>query len=69
MTKSAKVPSPKDLRDLRIARNLSQEDLAKLAGVSQSQVARMETGTVNPTLRTVNKVLQALNKVEDGIPR
>lgn len=44
----------------RIAQGLSQTDLAKLAGVPQADVSRIERGKGNPTLTTLAKILGAL---------
>lgn len=45
----------------RADRGLSQRDLAKLLGMSQPQVARLERGDVNPTLETLTRVAAALD--------
>ena len=66
-TKIAKLPTPNELREMRIERGISQGKLAELAGISQAQVARMETGTVNPRMGTVEKVLSALDTYEAGV--
>ena len=66
-TKIAKLPTPNELREMRIGRGISQGKLAELAGISQSQVARMETGTVNPRMGTVEKVLSALDTYEASV--
>jgi len=48
---------PQHLRSLRKARGLSQSDLGKLLGLSQSRIARMETA---PTQISVDGLLQLL---------
>jgi DNA-binding XRE family transcriptional regulator len=49
---------------------LSQRDLAKLSGVPQSEISRIETGTSNPTYATIIALLRPLGKrvqlVDDG---
>jgi DNA-binding XRE family transcriptional regulator len=49
---------------------LSQRDLAKLSGVPQSEISRIETGTSNPTYATITALLRPLGKriqlVDDG---
>jgi len=57
------IPSPEDIRRLRIAAGLTQKELARLAGVSQSLIARIEKGTVNPRVSTIKKIMDVINKV------
>jgi transcriptional regulator with XRE-family HTH domain len=45
------------VRRVRRAADLSQRDLARCLGVSQSTVARWETGESSPTLRAVEQML------------
>lgn len=40
--------------------NLSQQDLAEMAGVSLSTVKDIERGKGNPSLSTVDKILEVL---------
>lgn len=49
-----------EVRRLRIQRGLSQQELAEHMGVSQSVVARLEAGGVEPRLSTLDRVAQAL---------
>jgi HTH-type transcriptional regulator/antitoxin HipB len=51
------------IRKLALARakkKLSQRDLAKKIGVTQSALARFESGNVNPTLSFLKKVTSGL---------
>ncbi len=50
------------IRSLRMAAGLSQRQLARLAGVSQSLIAKIETGKVNPRFETVQRILSALRE-------
>jgi predicted transcriptional regulator len=54
------IPSPEELRKLRLRAGLSQRELARRAGVSQSLIARLEKGQVNVRLTTLQKILEAL---------
>jgi len=49
------------LRDLRLNAALSQDDLAKLAGVTRTTIIRLERGEPNPIPSTVRKLAEALN--------
>lgn len=46
----------------RIDKQLTQAELAKRAGVSQVMIARLESGSSNPTFSTLNKVASVLGK-------
>jgi DNA-binding XRE family transcriptional regulator len=46
----------------RIDNKLTQQQLAEKAGVSQTVVARLESGETNPTIGTINRVASILGK-------
>lgn len=48
------------LRKLRLAQNLSQEELANLIDVPISQIGRIERGEGNPTISTLYLLSKAL---------
>jgi transcriptional regulator with XRE-family HTH domain len=48
------------IRDLRKAKNLSMEELANIADIELSQVARIETAKINPKLSTLFILARAL---------
>ena len=54
------IPSPEELKKLRKMAGLSQRELARLAGVSQSLIAKIEKGTINPRLKTLEKILKVI---------
>lgn len=49
------------IRDAREEAGLSQRELAARMGTSQAAIARLEAGSVAPTLTTLQKVAAALN--------
>lgn len=57
----------KKLKDWRIEKKLSQTDLSKKSGVSQSQISSIESGLKeNPGIITMKKLADALEiTVED----
>ncbi len=50
----------KNLRKIRIAKNISQEDLANDADIPINQVGRIERGEINTTIVTVKALADAL---------
>jgi DNA-binding XRE family transcriptional regulator len=46
----------------RIDKHMTQAEVAEKAGISQVMVARLESGSSNPTVSTVNKVARVLGK-------
>ena len=45
----------------RIEKGLSQEELAKKIGTKQSAISRLESGTYNPSLSFLQKVVEGLD--------
>ena len=41
---------------------LTQEDLAKATGLKQNAISRVERGETNPTLATLQKIAEGLNR-------
>lgn len=58
------LPTPNEIRALRKKAGLTQEQLARKAGVSQALIARIENGTIDPRMSTLRKILSALDSVE-----
>lgn len=60
------------IRARRVELGMSQDDLANLAGISQSHVCRLETGVHVPTHATIQKVAEALkihpSMLDPGFP-
>ncbi len=50
----------RQVRELREAQGLSQNQLAGRLGTTQSVIARLEAGGTKPTLRTLERVAAAL---------
>ncbi|TAJ43815.1 CBS domain-containing protein [Methanofollis fontis] len=58
------IPTPAELKAKRIMLGLRQADVARKAGISQSMVARIESGTVDPRVSTLNKIIHVLKVAE-----
>ena len=50
----------KRLRDIRVAKGLSQRDMEKRTGQLPCYLSRVENGHTEPSLRTLEKLAQAL---------
>ncbi len=50
-----------ELIRVRIKKKLTQKQLAKKAGTTQSVIARIESGNANPSFNSIEKILQAMN--------
>lgn len=48
--------------EARKAVNLTQIDLSKKTGISQSTIAKIENGKINPSLNNIFKILNAMGK-------
>jgi len=58
------IPTPEELRTRRETLGMKQTELARRAGISQSMVARIEAGNVDPRISTLNKIIVVLNSAE-----
>lgn len=47
---------------LRALHNLTQAELAEKVGIKRSYIARIESGTANPTVQTLGKILAAFDQ-------
>jgi predicted transcriptional regulator len=59
-----RVITPEELRNLRKRFRLTQKELAKKAGVSQSLIARIENKSVDPRLSTVRRIFNAITSIQ-----
>lgn len=57
----------KNIKALRQAVGMSQEELAARMDVDQAYVSRLEAGELNPTLLTIWDAAQALNTSPDEL--
>lgn len=46
---------------LRLDLGLTQEQLAERCGIDQADISRIERGSVSPTVRTLQRIADALN--------
>ena len=57
----------RNLRRLREAKGLSQEQFAEEAGIHRTYVSDLERGSRNPTIRVVERVASALGVTASDI--
>jgi predicted transcriptional regulator len=60
------LPLPEVVRHVRRARvhlDLTQADLARESGTSQSLIAKLERGRLNPSYEVVRKILESLDRL------
>lgn len=55
------------IKEVRLSKNLSQIQLAKKAGMSQSYLSELESNKKSPTLRQLCKLADALNVKPDEL--
>lgn len=60
------IPHYTELRQKRKGLGISQTELANESGVSQSLIARIESGDVDPRLSTFNKILTSLEDLREN---
>ena len=58
----ARVSIARKIIQQRRALGISQQELARLAGLRQETISRLESGKHSPTIRTVDKIDRALQK-------
>ncbi len=59
------LPSVQELGKMRKSLGISQKDVANACGLSQSYIARMEKGDINPTYDNVKKIYSYLTSHAD----
>ena len=55
------------LKAARAAKDLSQDDLAKLVGVSRQTISAIEKGDYNPTINLCREICKVLGKTLDEL--
>ncbi|MCS7119028.1 MAG: CBS domain-containing protein [Archaeoglobaceae archaeon] len=55
---------PKDIKEKRKRLKITQKELAELVGVSQSLIAKLESGTLDPKLSLIKKILKVFEEFE-----
>ena len=55
------------LKAARAAKDLSQEQLAQLVGVTRQTIGMIEAGNYNPTLNLCNAICKALDRTLDEL--
>lgn len=53
------------LKELRIAKNFTQEELGKLLGITKAEVSMIEAGKRNPKVSTIIEMMLVFNVTSD----
>ncbi|MBN2733312.1 MAG: CBS domain-containing protein [Methanomicrobiaceae archaeon] len=61
------IPDSAEIKEKRIKLGLTQSDIAEKSGLSQSMIARIESGTVDPRVSTLKKIVDVLHQEEISI--
>ena len=61
------VPAPNEIKEMRKKIGLTQSDVAERAGLSQSMVARIESGSVDPRVSTLKKIIDVINSAQRSL--
>lgn len=61
MSKTKKAPKiGEQIREARLQKKLSQAELSKIVGCDRTHLTKIETGRINPTLETLERIAEAL---------
>lgn len=55
------------MKSARVAKDYSQQDLAKIVGVSRQTISYIEKGDYNPTINLCIAICKALDKTLDDL--
>ena len=66
MRSDMKFPPASDIRRMRKAMDVTQTELAKQSGVSQSTIAKIERGRISASYDTVVKLFETLDEMAKG---
>ncbi|WOF15593.1 CBS domain-containing protein [Methanoplanus sp. FWC-SCC4] len=61
------IPDSVEIRDKRVELGLTQAEVAEKAGLSQSMIARIESGTVDPRVSTLRKIVEVLQRAQSSM--
>ena len=69
MVSSSPMTGARILRGARRRAGLSQRELARLAGVPQTHIAKIESGVVIPRIDTLDHLLSICGETVEAVPR
>lgn len=49
------------IKEKRLERNITQEQLSKLTGIDQSDISKIEKGLANPTIKQIQRIVNKLD--------
>lgn len=54
------IERPEDIKKIRMVLGLTQKDLAKVSGVSQSLIAKIEAQKIDPSFSNIKKIINSI---------
>jgi len=63
------IIKPSELRAVRVKLRLTQSKLAEMAGVTQAYIAKIEAGSADPKISTIERISDALDQLSSKSPR
>lgn len=67
--RSGDLPIPEGVAELRKGIGMSQDEFAKVVGLTRRQIAEIEAGSANPTLETLAKIGRLFGLKVGFVPR
>lgn len=55
------IEAGKQMKEIRLQKNMKRSELSKLSGVSEVQITNIEKGRMRPGVLTLKKLADALN--------
>lgn len=52
----------KAIVDAREEKHITQKELSKMTGIAQGDISKIENGNANPSVKTLNRIANALGK-------
>lgn len=51
-----------EIKIARLSKDLTQKELSKLTGIAQADISKLEKGQLNPSIKLLKRITDALNK-------
>ena len=65
---SSVIAIGESVRELRALRGISQKELARMTGIDQGDISKLERGKGNPSVKTLERIVRALDGRIEIVP-